>query len=475
MGLLLMAPGRAFGQAPGALSLEQVQQFRAERLEAEVRKALEYRMRPGQRFLFDYGGWYRFSYLAYDDLDNDLSHTIRRMLRLQDLRLWAMLNLDDSQLFYVRERTSLYDWSHDNNYRRHDTDTNVELDQAFYSVKIDRVLRQYLDVRLPLRLQFTGGKFFSTIGTGLVYSRIAIGTELSGSSRFVNFKAFWSRTPHGETNIDFSVPGFRTEGQRRYFSGLELIYPRFSHHAPYFFWMQQKDHSDQSTPHSTQRNFDYDSYYVGLGSRGEIIKNLTYEIEGIRETGRSYGDNVNFGGSQSPNSISAWAVTTKLTKIFGVLTRPRLSLQYAMGTGDKDRQNPTNTIRGNAPGSADRNFLYFGYMETGYMLAPRLSNLQMLRLGGALKPLDFNKDLKDNLEVGLNYYIYRKHEAEGGINDFRANRPISSLGKELDVYMNWKVLSDVFVNINYGKFLPSNAFGTRNVRDYLLVSLTFQF
>ena len=473
--LVLLVPGGAFGQVPGILSLEEAQRFRTERLEKEARASLESRMRPSQRFLFDYGGWYRLTYLNYDDLSNNLLRQRTRILRLHDLRLWAMLNLDNTHTFYVRERTSLYDWDHNDNYRRYDTDYNVELDQAFYSVRIDEALRRYLDVRLPLRLQFTGGQFFSQIGTGLVYSRVAQGVELNGQSRFVNFKTFWSKTPQGESNIDYSVPGFRTRGQDRYFYGVELTYPRFSHHEPYFFWMKQEDHSDPVPPHTTQKKFDYDSQYIGLGARGEIIKNLTYEIEGIRETGRSYGDNVTFGGSQSPNDISSWALTTKLTKIFDVLTRPRLSFQYAMGTGARNRQNPTNTIGGNAPDKTDRNFLYFGYTETGYMLSPRLSNLQMLRLGGSLKPLDFNKDLKDNLEIGLNYYIYKKDKTAAGISDFRADRPANSLGRELDAYVNWKALSDVFITFNWGRFYPSNAFGDKDIRNYLLMGLTYQF
>lgn len=466
-------PEQARGQVT---ALEEIQRIRTERLEREARVSLEYLIKPSQRFLFDYGGWYRLNYLTFDDLNNTLTRKIMRTLRLHDLRLWATLNVDGANMFYVRERTSYADWNSKTNFRRDSNDLNVELDQAFYSCQIDRALQRYFEVRLPLRLQFTGGKFFSKIGSGLVYSRLGLGVELKGRSPFVNFTTFWSRTPHGETNIDFSVPGFRTEGQERYFYGAELSYPRFSHHEPYFFWIQQKDRSDVVGPPATQRHFDYDSQYIGLGSKGELIRNLLYSIEGIRETGRSYGDNVTFGGTQNPNDISAWAITATLTKIFAdVLTRPRLSLQYAVGTGDKDRQNPTNTIGGNAPHSADRNFLYFGYTETGYMLSPRLSNLQMLRLGGSLKPLDFNKDLKDNLEIGFNYYLYRKHEAKGGINDFRADRPLSSLGKEIDAYLNLKVASDVFFTFNYGRFYPSNAFGEKDVRNYFLTGLTFQF
>lgn len=279
----------------------------------------------------------------------------------------------------------------------------------------------------------------------------------------------------GETNVDFSIPGYHTEGQDRHFYGFEMSYPRLAHHEPYFFWMQQKDHSKAEPPHPTQHKFDYDSMYVGMGLKGEIIKNLTYGVEWIKEAGRSYGDNVTFGGPQSPNTIDAWAVTARLTKIFDVLTRPRLNLRYALGTGDRRRQNVTNTILGSAPGTTDRNFLYFGYIDTGYMLSPRLSNLEMYCVGGAIKPLDFNRDLKDNLEIGVNFYLYRKDRAKGGISDFRADRHLHSLGKEIDAYLNYKVLSDVFFNVNYGKFYPSDAFSDKDIRTYFLASFTLQF
>lgn len=476
---MVLFPLQALGEAP-AITLEQIQEYRKQKQEREARRSLEARRELGQRLLYDYGGWYRLTYMFFDDLNNEGTHRKTRALKSHDLRLWGLLNIDETHSLYFRERLDHTDFNKGSEFRRSEDDLNVDIDQGYYTLHIDEALKRYFNGDLPLYLDLNAGKFFTEIGNGLSYSRVAIGVELTGYSRYVDFKAFWFQTPPGETNIDFTVPGFRTEGQTRDFTGVQITYPRFfQRHNPYFYYLDQRDRTDfldNTLP--TRQKFDYDSQYFGLGSRGKVIWNLNYEVEGVREVGRSYADvtpasRTNEG--QRPEDISAWSLDAKLENIFDVLTHPRLSFEYAFGSGDADRRLVTTTINGNAPRSQDHNFLYFGYIDTGYVVSPRLSNLQMLRLGLALSPLEFTKRYKKSLELGANYYNFHKHKRKGGISDFRANRNLGSLGEEIDVYANWKVVSDIFLNLNYGRFYPSNSYGDKSARDFFLVSVNFQF
>ncbi|MFQ5956833.1 MAG: hypothetical protein ACE5KK_03585 [Candidatus Brocadiales bacterium] len=459
--------------------------MRLDKLEREAQKILEARRELSQRFFYDYGGWSSGTYITYDDLSNDGVSKKRRTLRLNDTRVWASLNVEDIHNVYVRARVAYNDWLRGDEYRRREDDLNVDLDQAFYTLDFRNALKTYFDTSMPFRLKLKGGRFRSYIGNGLAYSRLALGLQLEGRSRYVDFKAIWFRTPHGETNADYSVPGFRTEGQRRFFYGIEISYPGFNRHTPYFYFLNQKDrttlepHDPENLPDDLNQKYHYDSKYIGLGSSGYIIKNLNYEIEAVREIGRSYAE----GSSTVPASredISAWALNAELEKVVEVVTHPTFRVQYAFGTGDKDRDGVTNTVEsgdntGNKPNTKDRNFLYFGYLDTGTNLAPKLSNLHMFHLAAEVKPLEFTRNFKETVGLSFDYYFFRKHRKEGGIFDFRADRRLTNVGREAGVTVTWNILSDLSLFVNYSRFYPGHAFSEKNARDYVIASLNWQF
>ncbi len=474
--ILILSPlstPEAMGQAP-FLSQEQIQRLREQKLEQEAIQALEARSELGQRFLYDFGGWSRSYVMAFDSLNNAGTRDKTRVLKSEDLRLWSMVNVDGVQTLYFRGKMEYLDWNRGSQFRRRENDLNVEIDQGFYTLHLGKAIKRYLKKDVPFSLKATGGQFFATIGNGLSYSRVGIGGEVKGRTRYVDFKAFWFRTIPGEDNIDFSAPGFRTKGQTRDFIGAQITYPRlFNNHNPYFYYLDQRDRSDYFK--GTAQKYGYDSQYFGIGSNGTIIRNLTYAIEGVREIGKGYVDITKVTGSpQIRQDVRAWALDVQLKNIFEVLTHPRVSVQYALGTGDKDRRLVTTTRFGNA-NNRDRNFLYFGYIDTGYAVSPRLSNLQMLRFGLSMNPLEFTEGYKKSLELGVNFYTFHKYTRTGGISDFRANRNLGSLGKEVDAYINWNVTSDVFVNVNYGRFFPSNAYSDTKARDFVLASFEVQF
>ena len=49
-------------------------------------------------------------------------------------------------------------------------------------------------------------------------------------------------------------------------------------------------------------------------------------------------------------------------------------------------------------------------------------------------------------------------------------------GHEIDVYMNWRIASDLFWTIRYGVFFPGGAFTTtKSSRHFLFTGVTWSF
>lgn len=80
-----------------------------------------------------------------------------------------------------------------------------------------------------------------------------------------------------------------------------------------------------------------------------------------------------------------------------------------------------------------------------------------------------------NLNMGVNYFLFRKDEKEGAISDTRADRRIRNIGKEFDVNITWKILSDLNASVNYGRFYPGRACSDKDAKDYVMATITFQF
>ena len=206
------------------------------------------------------------------------------------------------------------------------------------------------------------------------------------------------------------------------------------------------------------------------------MNNLFYEIEGIMQRGKGFPQAaVARGYSPDNERIEAWALDASLHYTYNKITHPTFSAEYAFGSGDKDRiGRVTNTTGGgNKEGTTDRNFLTFGYIDTGLTLAARISNLRMVKLGFSFTPLEVVKSKSVNVEV--NYFLFRKDEKKSAISDTRADRPIRNLGKEFDVNITWQIFSDLSASINYGRFYPGNAYSDKDARDFVMATIMFQF
>jgi len=264
------------------------------------------------------------------------------------------------------------------------------------------------------------------------------------------------------------VPGF-DKSSDRYFYGFEYGYSGILGHNFYGYAVVEKDYSNPE-PQDPAHTFRYDAQYFGLGGKGRIAPPFSYDLELIKENGKGF-----IFDTQEKKDVDAWAGRFKIAYEPDMQTHPSLSFEYAFGSGDSDRTSVTDTEGGNASGR-DKNFLYFGYIPTGYALFPRLSNLHLYRAGLSLRPMEKNT-LFRHLTVGIDYYKFYKDKAGGGISDSEATQDSHDVGSEVDLTLGWRIFSDLGCSVNYGHFMPGEAYPESNKEseDYFSVSTTLTF
>jgi hypothetical protein len=433
------------------------------RIEEEKRTTLrqtELKALEGQRkLLFDYGGWINLIYINYhnDDNNSSVADLIDDSLSL-DVRLWTKAtyrpSLGKEHSIYLRLKNEyLRRWSYD---PAKDND-GPHLDMGYLTLDFN-----------PLWIQ-TGRQYFS-LGQGIAYSDVHDGIQLLGLYPNWNFKVLISQTLPHEENIDYSVPGYDKESERNFY-GMQLNYLGLPNHNLYGFFVIQRDDSDED-PEDVIHQYTYDSEYFGLGGDGNITSSLRYWFELIGETGKSF---IYQTGERK--DVGAWAVDFGLSCVWQMFAHPNFSFEYALGSGDSDRSNVTNTYQGNSSGN-DRNFLYFGYFPTSYALAPRLSNIHIVKFSGSLLPLEKINLLNLNkLSTELSFYYFCKYRKTGGIYDTDATESKRDIGREIDLTLSWKPTSDLNFSFLYGYFIPADAYPTTasDAEIYIYTSITLTF
>ncbi len=466
-----------------AQSIQEAQKVRLQKLQLEAQQVFDLRRSMAQCFLWDWGGSDTFTFNTYNDpvlIDDTSVRRKRRTMRTNTLNLWGNLNLDEIHSFYLRLKLLYINYNRGDEYRSTNTQFkwNLEegVDECTYVINIDKAIEKYYKYTIPFQLRMTVGRFNTSLGSQLAYTKKTNGVQLDGQNKWVGFKIFGVRNLIDEENVDFSVPGFRSS--KRFFYGTEIKYKGLKKHAPYMFALIQEDHSGENIEDPDQ-DYDYNSRYYGIGSRGQITNSLYYSIEGIMEDGRSNpeaGTATDGTGLTPPDTenIEAWAFDASLHYSFNVITHPNLSVEYAFGTGDSDRSaKVVTTTPGNKEGTTDRNFLNFGYIDTGLSLAPRLSNLQMFKFGLSMTPSEFIK--KRNVSLNANFFLFRKDKKEAEISDNRAVNPRRNIGKEIDISVVWNAFSDLNVSVDYGRFYPGAAYYYDEARDNVSITILYQF
>ena len=427
-------------------------------LEEERRRQMDVRPREGedgdrQSLLWDAGGWFHGELVTLDDPPEKPERT----LRYADLRLWGELRYEQAYTAYARVLTDYLDFNSGHQFEGSD-------DNRFRPFYVDQAWLR-ADGSTPDRdLIVQAGRQYMSVGRGLLLNQVAYGATAEWAAGRWGVRGQLAHTIVHDDDIDPSRPD--ADDSRRGFGSLELNYVLHAYHRLFLIGMLQMDLDDQE---QAGQRWQYDSRYLGAGLRGAFGQDLGYHLEAVLETGESSA-----AGSTETEAIRAWALTFQAEYRFRVETSPTLLFEYMFGSGDDDRGSVTEAASGNEAGTRDEGFLGFGFLQTGYALFPRVSNIHIVRLGGWFAPLESRETFRA-LQVGLFYYLYRKDESAAPISDPRSFKDDSDVGQEVDVTLRWRIFSDLGVSVNFGRFLPGDAYDETSGRTFLSAGFTYGF
>lgn len=449
-------------QPPAAQAQQDSFFNRQQFLEEDIRRAIEADTPDPQRARLTYGGYVIPQWQEYEGTAGSEDN-----LRQVDLRLWFDLNFDGVHRVYARTRVA---WTNfgpgDSPFSWNQDLLGPNLDRGFYEIRLSEALRRAGWADWPFASTITAGRQFVEFGNGLALSEVLDGATVRLDFPDWRFTGLAGRTILSRDNIDRSP--VVADHMDRVFGGLQVDYLGLSRHQLFAYWFSQYDRTGER-PRDPLQDYEYDSHYFGMGARGDIIQNLRYASELVFQTGHSQNAGV-VGGSAA---IRAMAFDQVFEYYFQHPSDPIISLQYAVATGDDDRLSANSSLFGNTAGN-DNAFQGFGYINTGYSFAPAFTNLQFLRLGGRFKPMPESECFKQ-LEIGTDFYWFWKQQKNGPISDFRANRPAHELGTEVDLYLNWRIFSDLAVTLRYGRFWTGDAFANSEKRDFVYAGFIYSF
>lgn len=187
--------------------------------------------------------------------------------------------------------------------------------------------------------------------------------------------------------------------------------------------------------------------HFGLRSRGHFLDTLAYWVD----LGAVHGED-------GDADIRGYGFDAGLTYTFDTKLSPALTVGYAFGSGDSDRED-----------SVDRNFRQTGIQDNtgrfsgvedvqlyGETLDPELSNIGLLTLGLGIRPTE-----KSSVEVI--YHHYRQDEpvaAELRNAWIRAETEGKNreLGQAIDIVIGFQEVHNLQLYAKYGLFFPGDAF-----------------
>jgi hypothetical protein len=465
----LLAPSRSHAQT----SLERFER-QLEQIQRQTRLQVNPDVPVGQRTYLDYGGFLTFNFFAIDDLEQ---HT--HILRQTDLVGYARLNIDGAHEFFLRARTSHRDFNTGDDFDG-DGDETIwpTVEQAYYRFDLARHLSAYHGrAASPNNLTAQVGRNFVYWANGLVLAETLDGGLVNLTLGNFEAQFLGGVTAHDTVDIDSSRPRFDQNTSRGFFGAMASY--QLGKHRPFVYGLVQRDYNDDKYRlRQPPTEFEYDSWYVGVGGNGSIGDRLVYAIEAVYEGGdnltTSFEPNTLLPIPQFEENIDAWAVDVRLDYLLADERRTRLSAELIIASGDPDRIHTTNTFGGNIPGTEDEAFNAWGLLNTGLAFSPNVSNLIDLRLGVSTFPLP-NSSTFRRLQVGLDVHTLFKLQEDAPIDE-TTEEDSRFLGVEPDLFVNWQITSDVSFALRYGVFFPGNAIvADEHPRNFFFAGLTFAF
>jgi hypothetical protein len=434
------------------------------------------------RLLIDHGAVLRSLTAWYEDHGNNLPFPQEsRAVHFAEVRPWASLSYGELHRGFFRGQLGYLSFNDGDAYGPLAREQRVQgpyVDLAYYEFDIDAALRRSgVDGADELSADFSIGRQYLYLGRGISFGLTTDALSLDWSH------GDWAGLAFGSQSIDRNVSTnglpnpFAYQLDRRKFYGGQLEYQGWDRRELYSYLMGQFDNSSRQSAQETA----YDSIYWGIGTTGEVlfgepgqevgIQNLRYHSEFILQRG-SHRD---FGTTAD---IKAWAVDAGLDYFWTTPMKPRVGVGYVRASGDKTSLgSPLPNANSSQFGTSDASFNGFGYLNTGVSFQPSLSNLEFVRFAAALRPFDeTDSPTYEGVEVGTSAYLYWRPAPQAGISDVRADQNDDYLGHEWDMYVNWRMSSDLFLLVNYGIFFPhegSFSPGNDRSRQFFTVNLNW--
>jgi len=372
-------------------------------------------------------------------------------------RVWGKSALWNNSFLYLRVK---------NSYLAVLADTGIAYSTAEKDNVFDLDLAYFSQSTASGNIVFSAGRKYYNLGTGVVLNGRGDGAELLYFSRLIDVKVFGLYTglllkdnnPYGLSDRDIA------EGAERIFAGGQLA-ASVSNQNLYIFGMAQIDQADEVTG----ANKRYNSQYYAAGVNGVFLKDFFYYGEFIYETGESY-----ITATNEKATIAAYAVNSGVNYYIPAKLNPVLSLQYAYGSGDKDRDSYTSGNRANSA-EDDKGFIYFGSFSGGFALKPTLSNIHIFRGGASFTPFsEAQSPYIKKMTAGVKYAYYMKDVAESPIKSGAAGEDNKHIGHGVDLFLRWQIFMDMSFYVNYGIFIPGDAY-SKSQEDIHYIQSGFNF
>ena len=469
-------------QPAGALAQDSLTR-RLERQLQSAEQQYQLRINPAlqltERMMFQYGGRANFGFMAVDDTGQET-----RILRQTTVQLYGDLNIDGIHQLFGRLRYQYRDFNPGHSFDGSGDATTYPLgDRWWYQLNLHRAIEAHEGKRSEFDLSVKLGRQYIFWGSGLTFADQLY--AVSGTFRLDPFRleAFAGVTPESSViDFDSSRPSFDGDTNRLFVGG-RVTYTGLDNHDPYAFVLTQEDQNDENfavigaAPPIAAR-FEYDSTYIGVGSTGKLMPRLLYTAEFVYEMGQGLSDPIDpafpVARPQALEDVEAWAALLNLSYLFRDPHLSRVDFTSVFASGDDDRLLDTsNTFGGNLTGSKDRSFNAFGYVPSGQAFGAPLSNLMMFRVGASTFPLR-EQEMFKRLQVGIDVFIFNKMDRNAPLDE--ATNASRYLGFETDVYANWRILSDVALNLRYGVFFPGEGIrADKDERHFLFAGITYSF
>lgn len=423
-----------------------------------------------ERAQFDYGGSLAFSYLNMNQSAGNSAGLLQ-----PEVNFFGRLNIDGVHGFFGRAQFTYRDFTEGDSFDgRGSRFVEPFMDRYWYEFDLRRAMDVYQQTDIEGNINIRAGRQFIDWAGGLALSETLYAAKPTFEfDRQTRVELLLGITPDHTADFDSSRMNYDTKTRRVYYGGM-LAHTFEKGDEVYAFAIAMIDHSSEDRSSEgglTGVDFNRDSVYYGIGTRGTIGNNWLYLAEAVYQFGDSASDPLL--GVQTTEDLRAWAGRMQFTYVFRDENESRFQAEFLIASGDPDRLSSTNTVGGNMPGTEDNGFVSLGYAFTGVAFAPTLSNLVSFRAGAATMPARMNADYSE-LQVGVDLIVSFKYDKDGAIDEPTLNSPY--LGTEFDVYANWRITSDLAITARYGCFVPGSAIPEPdNIRNFVYVGVTLSF